>query len=362
MKINMNKLSTILEATEEQVAKIYQLEEFSQSGRPYWLKEDENAKVLGVAHLDVVGGYPHKSAYYRDMDCDFIFSRAVDDRVGAYTIGELSLNMPIDILFTTDEEIGKSTAKFFHPTKDYNWIFSFDRRGRDVVMYDYLYDEEMPDLVESVFKCKPSNGSFSDIECLTHLGVSGMNIGSGYYEEHTSFAYVELDDLQTQITKFITFYKLYNNRKLVHTPYTYNSKNDIYGLYDEYYYGRFGSYYNGKTIYPSCEGKDSCFKPASYRPNYDIYLCDSCNDEMVALDMEKRGIDGIDVNWEPYHIDDEGNLVEGYARVCQYCEKSMFAYYDKNLGDNICDDCFDEIFSKDDDDIPDADFKEGNRK
>ncbi|MCP6726064.1 hypothetical protein NL526_28810, partial [Klebsiella pneumoniae] len=69
-------------------------------------------------------------------------SIAHDDRLGLYYIMEIlpSLGINVDVLLTTDEEIGQSSASEFKKAegKQYNWMFMFDRHGYgNVVMYQY---------------------------------------------------------------------------------------------------------------------------------------------------------------------------------------------------------------------------------
>ncbi len=48
------------------------------------------------------------------------------------------MGINVDVLLTTGEEMGQSSAAYFDPgEKKYNWMFQFDRGGTDVVTYDY---------------------------------------------------------------------------------------------------------------------------------------------------------------------------------------------------------------------------------
>lgn len=173
--------------------------------RFYWYK-DNGSDILAIAHLDTV---------QEDMTCQVIHtaggllavSGALDDRLGAYVILELlpALGITCDWLLTTDEEMGASTASDFHPDKDYNWMFQFDRAGTDVVMYDYETDE-LCELVEKA-GAQVGRGSYSDISALTHLRCAGINWGVGYQEYHSDRSHAWLDDTLRSVARFVKFYR-----------------------------------------------------------------------------------------------------------------------------------------------------------
>ena len=105
---------------------------------------DRNGPVLMVAHVDTVL-MPGKKAGIRG---DRLYHNAVDNRLGVYLGMELlpSLGIGVDLLLTTGEEEGYSTAAVFRTRKRYHWMFSFDRKGEDVVLYQY----ERPSLVATL--------------------------------------------------------------------------------------------------------------------------------------------------------------------------------------------------------------------
>lgn len=201
----------------------------------YIYRDNPRAKILGVAHLDTVlnGNFKTKKTWDKDIH---VYSPALDDRLGVYTLCQLlpKLGIEFDLLLTEGEEIGHSTAEYFESHKSYNWMFSFDRRGHDVVMYQY----DTPELRNDLESCnlKPGRGSFSDISFLYHLGIRGINVGTGYHGEHSHKCYASINELTSQIIKFKRFYdtfkdKTYSCEKIS----TYISQfNDgfLYGTYD----------------------------------------------------------------------------------------------------------------------------------
>lgn len=163
--------------------------------------KDNNANILGVAHLDSVC-QPNKLIH----EDNFVYHPCLDDRLGAYLLLEvLSKYAKFDILLTEGEEIGCSTAAYFNPKKEYNWIFSFDRKGTDVVLYQY-HDLPTQTLLES-FGFQVSQGIFSDIAFMDHLGCKGINFGVGYHDYHSENAYADLNETRENCLKFIEFYK-----------------------------------------------------------------------------------------------------------------------------------------------------------
>jgi hypothetical protein len=132
---------------------------------PYYFR-DNGASVLGVAHLDtVLNAKPMREGKY-------VIAPQLDDRLGVWILLDLlpSLGVNLDILLTTGEESGNTTAYYFDSIRPYNWIVEFDRAGSDVVMYQYDCDE-YADLLGS-YGFRVGFGSFSDICAMDHLGSS----------------------------------------------------------------------------------------------------------------------------------------------------------------------------------------------
>lgn len=175
------------------------------NNRFYWFK-DNGSDILAVAHLDSVKKPSHFSIVNMTSQTR-VFSPVLDDRLGAYIITHIlpSAGVKFDILLTTDEEIGGSTASYFTTVKKYNWMFQFDRSGNDVVMYDYEDDKSVKILEDLGWHV--GYGSYSDICNLDHLGCKGFNFGTAYYDYHSDNAYAILDDLLVNLQKFYAFYK-----------------------------------------------------------------------------------------------------------------------------------------------------------
>lgn len=171
---------------------------------------DRGAQILGVGHLDCVK-YERPKQYGDIVTCP-----QLDDRLGVWCLLDLlpRMGLNFDVLLTDCEEVGQSTAEHFKTSKHYRWIFEFDRRGTDVVMYDYETSEYRQLLRD--FDFSVGNGSFSDICSLDHLGATGFNFGTGYHNEHTSECFADLRDTMSQACRFATFFKA---NELVDMPY-----------------------------------------------------------------------------------------------------------------------------------------------
>lgn len=192
---------------------------------PY-LFSDRGEKILAVAHLDVVGNLKPEftiakmKGHEEPSDKVYAWTPYGDDRAGVYTVMYHlpKMGLKYDLLLTTGEEHGRSSAKRFKSDKQYNWIFEFDRRGTDVVMYSYedgaLGEGKFFDKLLALFGMQLGTGSFSDIEALQSLNCIGFNIGTGYMNEHTQDSYIDLDDLDKQINKFVKFYEAFKDIRL----------------------------------------------------------------------------------------------------------------------------------------------------
>jgi hypothetical protein len=123
-----------------------------------YIFRDRGERVLGVAHLDTV--LPGTQFAH---DGDRVFCPSLDDRLGVYMLSELLplLGVKFDLLLTDGEERGCSTARWFVPPRRYNWMFSFDRAGTDVVLYQYYSPANRRLLHRAGFRV--GVGSYSDI-------------------------------------------------------------------------------------------------------------------------------------------------------------------------------------------------------
>lgn len=216
---------------------------------------NNGSNILGVVHLDTVQPL-NKNVYVSTIKANndkHIYNPVLDDRLGLYT---LIYHLPtyhgikLDWLFTTDEEIGNSTAMEFvadynnvkdgakavygnAPNKSWNWIVEFDRMGDDVAVYGY-YGNLFNQILSKNFK-KVSLGSFTDISYMEDIGLKAFNVGVGYHNPHSQTAYFSLNQYIMQIARFVSFYETNKDLKLTHTAPVYKGSNKKYSSYTEYY-------------------------------------------------------------------------------------------------------------------------------
>ena len=218
-------LRRICQMPEAEFAGAFNLDTFvvpQKAPADFYYFRDNGADVLAVAHLDTVGAPDTRQCNFLNTEGgEVVYSRALDDRLGAYVILDLlpKLGITYDLLLTVGEESGQSTAAFFEPPKDYDWMIEFDRGGSDVVMYQYE-NEDTADLVERS-GARVADGIFSDISVLEHLGVKGFNWGVGYQDYHSPRSHAYLDDTFAMVDYYLTFHAANTGTRLPHERYSW---------------------------------------------------------------------------------------------------------------------------------------------
>lgn len=244
----------------------------------FYIYKDNGAKILAVAHLDTVistfANWTFEKAVLganrRKETC--LFNPQLDDRLGVYIILDLLPQFlgesAYDILLTNDEEVSASTAEDFIPPegKEYNWIFQFDRRGTGAVLYDYE-DTEWRATVDEYLHVE--QGSFSDICKLYDLRVKGLNVGTGYHDEHQDWCYMVEEEVIEQVEAFIRFFKRHAATKFPHDPTTKRWSKFSAWDDDDVWGGSYktGSYWNGSEwVMPAGTAGQSGLKGSSRWP------------------------------------------------------------------------------------------------
>lgn len=162
---------------------------------------DHGERVLGVAHLDTVLPCTH---FVHDEER--VICPTLDDRLGVHLLLDVLplLGVRFDLLLTEGEEQGCSTARWFQPPKKYNWMFSFDRAGTDVVLYQYDSPANRRLLHRAGFRV--GVGSYSDIADLDFLGCAGFNFGCGYHRQHKPDCYADLGETREMVAAVVRFW------------------------------------------------------------------------------------------------------------------------------------------------------------
>jgi hypothetical protein len=186
----------------------------------YYHFRDNGSRVLAVAHLDTVVTDDRRTPHFRMTQMGpVVTGGSLDDRLGAYVILRMlpRLGITCDWLLSVGEESCESTAAYFTPGKDYDWIIEFDRMGTDVVMYQY--ENEASRRAVRASGATVGKGSFSDIAVLDHLGVKGFNWGVGYRGNyHSPQGYAYLNDTLAMVGRFQRFHAQNADVTMPHEP------------------------------------------------------------------------------------------------------------------------------------------------
>jgi len=166
---------------------------------------DRKSPVLLVAHLDTI----YQPTIQTETATHY-FGTGFDDRLGCWIAYILSEKLKTDLLLTDLEENCQSTAKY-HSCKKYNWIAEFDRKGNDVVTYGLQNKKWEKDLSEFWLI---GQGTFSDINFLK-TNICRVNIGIGYYNEHTKYSFATKEIIQQQIEKFEKFFAKHKDERYI---------------------------------------------------------------------------------------------------------------------------------------------------
>ena len=206
----------------------------------FYYFQDNGADILFIAHLDTVAREIQRVKINEPNlveSINRVYCRQADNRLGVYAglhhipaiFERNGLPFKYDILLTINEEKGQSTGQHFVPpqNKQYKWMFSFDRRGTGVVMYQYENDKIIKGL--SKYGLTIENGTYSDIAHLEHLGCVGFNLGCGVHNGHFPGAYFDLGEYHRQLRKFVMFYGAY-----AHKPLPFNSRANVFAAPDHF--------------------------------------------------------------------------------------------------------------------------------
>lgn len=216
--ISSKEIRAVFKLTQEQLS--HHLRDFYKAnGRKVYFKSNQYLFIEGtsnacvVAHLDTVHSRPPVNILAEKHPDKTIYSSkfgiGADDRCGvlaAIKLNELN-DDSLNLLFTFNEEIGGLGVKTFVKGKLFNRVkehinvfLEFDRKGsNDYVLYGYQ-NEEVQNILEAVGFVE-ALGSYSDVKTLSDKGILGINLSTGYYNQHRKNEYFVLEELENNIKR-----------------------------------------------------------------------------------------------------------------------------------------------------------------
>ena len=186
--------------------------EYEPISRDGFLYAQGQIPVLLIAHMDTVHTQRVENICYTRDDSIMMSPEGIggDDRAGVYMTLQIIKQCHCHVLFCEDEEVGGVGARKFTKSKinpDVNYIIEMDRRGHNDAVF---YDCDNPNFTNFIcsFDFEKASGSFSDISVIApHLGVAAVNISAGYYNAHSRYEYINLEEMQNNIERIIDIVK-----------------------------------------------------------------------------------------------------------------------------------------------------------
>ena len=290
--MNRKELIKICKLTQNGV-KRYVRSKVKTMSRKGFIYHKGTLPILLVAHMDTV----HEELPRRIRGRKIISSPqgiGGDDRCGIYAILEILKKYDCHAVFTEDEEVGCVGAGYFAKSKLAKRIrnkmlfaIEIDRKGNNDAVFYECDNEDFTEFVTKEY-WQEDWGSFTDIcEICPSINCAGVNLSSGYYNQHTKKETINLKELDTiisEIQKLIERGLKDNNR------YEYVERECLYNFYRSKNYRTYTDDYfedwNGYCYGGSCrDGEKQILKHyAVYDPDFREWVEVWGFDEYDALD------------------------------------------------------------------------------
>lgn len=241
-----------------------------KSSKKTWLyAPSEKENIILTAHIDTVHTQRIKTVKeYKYKNNTYITSDAGiggDDRCGVYMILQLLENgyKPGIILCDKEESGGigssdfiktinaKKNKKIKDRLKKTQFMIELDRMNSSDAVYYSCDNRDFIDYIEDEIGYKEAFGSFSDIEnMMKPLGVAGVNLSCGYYNQHTTEEYVIFEEMMKTIEAVEKL--LHSDKSFEYIEYKYSDAwfdyyyDDKYSRYSDYYSNYYSDYYSDK--------------------------------------------------------------------------------------------------------------------
>ena len=237
-------------------------------GNIYCNKGDmRKSRPFVVAHMDTVHEMSSNIKVFNSDGMLFAFDtkegsqRGIggDDKVGVWAaLCALTDWNDVSVAFFVEEEIGRIGSRNAEMSrfKKANWIAQLDRKGyEDFIVSDMTskeFDTAVKDTVESHGLKFTKQDTITDVSELASrgVGVSCVNISSGYYSPHTRSEIVKVDDALNSLNLLYSMISKFGDVRFKHEipkpkqrkPYVYEPKGittrasvsigDCYKVYD----------------------------------------------------------------------------------------------------------------------------------
>ena len=271
-------------------------------GNIYITKGKADTYPCVVSHMDTVAPIVDRYSVHRDGDILFAFNRDTkkqtdiggDDKVGVFVCLQALKDFDnIKVVFYSNEEIGHLGSRYsIKNHKDFytdvNFVLQCDRKNDN----DFIYHSGGHRICSEEFlsSCKPYTdalgfkpaiGISTDVDTLVAggIGVSAVNISSGYYNPHTNNSSVSVRDVARTYTLVFDILTNLGDQKF---EYTYEPV-----------------VYKGGTYSSSAEAKQHENKFLSVKPqgtNFTLWIPDYDYTHMYANKLCKHCNTGMLLN------------------------------------------------------------------
>lgn len=351
---------------------------------------DNNSDILFVGHLDKSSGSMDREifAFFEGDQTQrhFAYNGNLDDRLGVFIGHHLlptQFGIVCDVLLTTNEESGGSTAEEFQDDwkalpdeerKKYRWIIEFDRHAKAPVMYQFE-DADLKKRIEEFITT--DQGTFSDICLLDEMGCKAINWGTGYHNEHTRNHHVVIEETIEVVEAFVEFHAKYKD---THLPHTYSPRVQAayrYGVRSFWEEQDWDNWSDGRgwteQVCDSCgnkvynrwrivdgqgEAQMVCVacRSASIRSAFasePILECEECDKRCVAVHIHNKQelcYNCYVKRIKPSAIEDAIELLHREAQekfqeeTCDECTKRLSSWFEVD-GWILCDECYNETYN-----------------
>lgn len=173
-----------------------------------WVYAEGTFPVLLCAHLDTVHKELPKEIVYKDGKISSPQGIGGDDRCGVYMCLEILKKVDCHVVFFEDEEIGGVGSAYFCETEiikniKANYVIELDRaNANDAVFYSQCNPGFENFITEKHWATE--FGTFTDIcNICPEMGIAGVNLSCGYYNQHTKNEYVVLKEMKKNIAETV---------------------------------------------------------------------------------------------------------------------------------------------------------------